>query len=63
MLRAEVMEVFLCIRSPHPDPGVWALKSHVCGEADQELGYQFSYRNLTYFKKENSQQVSDTKES
>jgi len=26
VLRAEVMEVFLCITNPHPEPGVWALR-------------------------------------
>lgn len=61
MLRAEVMEVFLCIINPHPEPGVWGLKKPF-READQEPDYQFSHRNLTYLKN-NSSQVSDTKES
>lgn len=45
------MEVFLCITNPHPEPGVWALKKQF-READQELDYQFTHRNLTQFKKE-----------
>lgn len=61
MLRAEVMEGFLCIINPHPEPRVWALKKPF-READQELDYQFSHRNLTYLTN-NARQVSDTKES
>lgn len=60
MLRAEVMEVFLCNTNPHPGPGVWALKKK-CREVDQELDYQFTHTNLTELKN-NPPQVPDTKE-
>lgn len=33
---------------PSPEPGVWALKKKKqFREADQELDYQFTHRNLT----------------
>lgn len=63
MLRAEVMKVFLCIRSPHPDWGLGSggEKKKKCREADQEQDYQFSHRNLTLSQKQLT--PSDTKES
>lgn len=59
MLRAEVMKVFLCIRSPHPD---WGLGSG--GEKKKNVGKQIksriisSHTEISHYLKNNSPQVT-----